>query len=84
MYETDSVPSSWVERLNRMDHVWVPTNFHLDTFSRAGVHLEKLSVLPESVDTAFYDPQNVETPFLSFQVPPQKYVFLSVLFMCDK
>jgi hypothetical protein len=25
MYETDRIPASWVQRCNRMDEVWVPT-----------------------------------------------------------
>ena len=35
MYETDSVPEDWVRRCNRMKSVWVPTEFHRQTFLRA-------------------------------------------------
>jgi hypothetical protein len=44
MYETDSVPAEWVTRCNKMDRVWVPTPFHLETFARAGVRADKLQV----------------------------------------
>eukprot|EP00306_Pavlova_sp_CCMP459_P016837 CAMPEP_0185202430 /NCGR_PEP_ID=MMETSP1140-20130426/51102_1 /TAXON_ID=298111 /ORGANISM="Pavlova sp., Strain CCMP459" /LENGTH=50 /DNA_ID=CAMNT_0027769867 /DNA_START=54 /DNA_END=203 /DNA_ORIENTATION=- len=50
MYETDRLPADWVVRCNRMDHVWVPTAFHLEAFARSGVKREKLVVVPEAVD----------------------------------
>lgn len=56
MYETDRVPSAWVPRLNRMDELWVPTAFHVDTFRRSGVREELLHVVPEAVDSKFFDP----------------------------
>ena len=56
MFETDSMPTEWVERCNRMDEVWVPTEFHRDAFAAAGVAAAKLVVVGEPVDTAFYDP----------------------------
>ena len=56
MYETDSVPEEWVQRCNRMDSVWVPTSFHLETFQRAGVHAHKLRVVGEPVDVNFFNP----------------------------
>ena len=61
MYETDSLPADWVARCNRMDSVWVPTAFHLETFRRAGVHASKLVVVGEAVDGVFFDP-DVTTP----------------------
>eukprot|EP00966_Prymnesium_polylepis_P068427 1589688-Prymnesium_polylepis.2 len=51
MFETDSVPAEWVARCNRMDEVWVPTDFHRDTFAAAGVAAHKLVVVGEPVDT---------------------------------
>lgn len=44
MFETDSLPHDWVGRCNRMDEVWVPTEFHRQTFASAGVVAEKLVV----------------------------------------
>ena len=51
MYETDSVPADWVARCEQMDEVWVPTEFHRETFAAAGVPAHKLVVVGEPVDT---------------------------------
>jgi glycosyltransferase involved in cell wall biosynthesis/tetratricopeptide (TPR) repeat protein len=56
MYETDRIPGMWVDSCNRMDEVWVPSNFNVETFSRAGVDKQKLHVVPGAVDTAEYNP----------------------------
>ena len=56
MYETDSVPADWVARCEQMDEVWVPTEFHRESFAAAGVPAHKLVVVGEPVDTAFFDP----------------------------
>ena len=37
MFETDRLPDGWVERLNKVDEVWVPTHFHRAIFEDAGV-----------------------------------------------
>ena len=58
MYETDSVPAQWVARLNKMDEVWVPTHFHIDSFSQSGVDPLKLFVVPEAVDGNVYAPSS--------------------------
>ena len=56
MYETDSMPADWVGRCEQMDEVWVPTEFHRGAFAAAGVPEDKLVVVGEPVDTAFFDP----------------------------
>ncbi len=56
MYETDSLPNGWKQRLDLMDEVWVPTDFHKFVFQRAGVDATKLVVIGESVDSDFFDP----------------------------
>ena len=42
MFETDRLTAEHVSRCNKMDEVWVPTNFHMKTFLDSGVHVEKL------------------------------------------
>merc|ERR1711871_1588204 len=56
MFETDRLPRGWETRCNGHDEVWVPTEFHRRIFEDAGVSKEKLWVLAEPVDTAFYRP----------------------------
>lgn len=56
MFETDTIPSEWVDRINFLDEVWVPTPFHVDSFAKAGVSKNKIFVLGEPVDVDFFDP----------------------------
>ncbi|KAA0178208.1 hypothetical protein FNF27_00062 [Cafeteria roenbergensis] len=60
MFETDRLPSGWAERLNRMDEVWVPTEFHRRVFRQGGVAAAKLQVLGEPVDVDEFDPGRVD------------------------
>ncbi|CAD7936033.1 unnamed protein product [Amoebophrya sp. A120] len=55
MFETDTLPSSWVPRLEKMDYILVPTKFHFDIW-RKKIHEYKLRVLHEAVDTEFFSP----------------------------
>ncbi len=56
MFETTGVPAEWVERCNLMDEVWVPSEHNLRTFADAGVVASKLHKVPETFDTALFDP----------------------------
>ena len=47
-----------------MDEIWVPTQFNKETFIRSGVTASKIVVIPEAVDTNFFDPDNIR-PFQS-------------------
>ncbi len=55
MFETDSLPRAWVERLNCMDEVWVPSSFNAETFVDAGVSVP-VRVVPGGVDTDLWRP----------------------------
>ncbi len=76
LFETDRLPPSWVQACNRMDYVWVASEFNRETFAQAGVEAKKLVVIPECFDPA---------PFLmpSEPVPnrwtrPGEFTFLAV------
>jgi len=62
MFETDRIPSGWVERCNRdlMSEIWVPTDFHVSSFAKSGVNPDKLVVIPESVDVDEFDPNRTQ------------------------
>jgi GT2 family glycosyltransferase/glycosyltransferase involved in cell wall biosynthesis len=50
-FETQGLPTSWVEACNSVREVWVPSSFNLRTFADAGVDPERLHVVPYPVDT---------------------------------
>jgi len=54
MFETDRLPPAWVKGCNRMDEVWVPSEFNRETFAQAGVAVDKLRVIPGCLDPAPY------------------------------
>ena len=56
MFETDRIPPDWVAACNRMDEVWVPSQFNVETFANSGVERSKLVVMPGAVDSEFFDP----------------------------
>ncbi|MGA2837872.1 MAG: glycosyltransferase [Acidimicrobiales bacterium] len=64
MFETDRIPVDWVELCNRMDQVWVPSRFNVDTFARSGVAADKLRVVPSpiSVDAFGVDHPPIDLP----------------------
>ncbi len=72
MFETDRLPSPWVERLNAMDAIWVPSRFNLATFSDADLRVP-VSLLPDGVDPIRFSPD-----LDNFPLPERRgFVFLS-------
>ncbi|MGV3754730.1 MAG: glycosyltransferase family 29 protein, partial [Verrucomicrobiota bacterium] len=57
MFETDRIPKGWAEACNRMDEVWVPSHFNVDTFAACGVERDKLVIMPGSADEHFFHPK---------------------------
>ncbi|GLT50055.1 hypothetical protein SLA2020_235670 [Shorea laevis] len=60
MFETDRVNPEHVRRCNRMDSVWVPTDFHVSSFVQSGVDPSKVVKVVQSVDVKFFDPSKYE------------------------
>jgi glycosyltransferase involved in cell wall biosynthesis/GT2 family glycosyltransferase len=54
MFESDRLPAGWADSLNRLDEVWVPSEFNRRTFSAAGVDPARIHVVPGSVDASRY------------------------------
>ncbi|XP_010246940.1 PREDICTED: uncharacterized protein LOC104590100 [Nelumbo nucifera] len=89
MFESDRVNPDHVKRCNRMDSVWVPTDFHVSSFIQSGVESSKVVKMVQPVDVKFFDPSKYE-PLLAYRgelIPgsssdlPQKnkdFVFLSI------
>lgn len=64
MFETDRVNVEHVERCNRMDYVWVPTEFHRDTFIESGVNASKVVKIVQPIDVKFFDPVKYKALYL--------------------
>ena len=71
MLETDRIPDEWVRQANRMDEVWVPSTFNVDTFRRSGV-IRPLHVVPLGVDPGYFNPDIHRRPLTGL------YTFLSI------
>jgi len=56
MFETDGIPPSWVRHANRMDELWLPSQFNIETFRRAGVHVPLIQV-PGGINSDAYCPE---------------------------
>ncbi|XP_015876537.3 uncharacterized protein LOC107413173 [Ziziphus jujuba] len=89
MFETDRLNPDHVKRCNRMNYVWVPTEFHVSTFVGSGVDPSKVVKIVQPIDVKFFDPL-LYKPFdlasagnLVLGTPPhnsnaKKFVFLSI------
>lgn len=75
MFETDRIPSAWVETLNQFDEIWVPSQFNHRTFSSSGLDVQKIRVIPLSIDLKKYDPRRQHPLWVS---DPDQFRFLSV------
>ncbi len=74
MFETDRIPDGWVEKCNKLDEIWVPSSFNVETFIRAGVKEHKLLRMQEGEDTNLFHPDNPP-----FRIPGSRnFNFLSV------
>lgn len=56
MFETDRLNVEHVRRCNRMDSVWVPTDFHVSSFVQSGVDPSKVIKIIQPVDVEFFNP----------------------------
>ena len=71
MLEVTGLPKSWVDGCNRMDEVWVPASFNVETFRSSGVTVP-VRVMPLGVDVDYYNPG-----ITGFR-PSRRFTFLSV------
>eukprot|EP00037_Helgoeca_nana_P016485 m.155114 g.155114 ORF g.155114 m.155114 type:complete len:492 (+) comp23547_c0_seq2:451-1926(+) len=78
MFETTGVPAGWVDRIESVDEVWVPSRWGLSRFVAAGVPAAKLVVIPEAIDTVTFDPSRVEPLYKIMRGADQYFAFLSV------
>src|ERR1700743_1181659 len=48
-FGTDRIPDGWSERCNAVDELWVPSEFHRETFAASGVERSKIRVIGYAV-----------------------------------
>eukprot|EP01130_Rhizamoeba_saxonica_P018198 TRINITY_DN9030_c0_g1_i1.p1 TRINITY_DN9030_c0_g1~~TRINITY_DN9030_c0_g1_i1.p1 ORF type:complete len:753 (-),score=166.91 TRINITY_DN9030_c0_g1_i1:32-1957(-) len=79
MYETDRIPSDWVEPCNsKVDKIWVPSFFNEDTFTKSGVQEDKLDIVPELIDVHHFDPL-VHKPLYLPYLRDNDFSYLSIM-----
>ena len=71
MLEVDGLPEEWVRQCNRMDEVWVPSAFNVETFRNSGVSVP-IHIVPLGIDPNYFNPGIQAFRF------SEKYTFLSV------
>lgn len=72
MLETTGVPKEWVDGCNKLDELWVPTEFNKWTFRRSGVKVP-ITVMPLGlVDTNYFNPEIKGEPI------SEVFTFLSI------
>ena len=80
MFETDRIPDDWVEQCKRMNEIWLPSRFNIETFGCSGVPDDKLRVVPGGIDVDIYHP---DTPSLKLR-KGNDFIFLSVFDWADR
>lgn len=74
MFETDRLPTGWVNALLEVDEVWVPSRFNMETFERSGVPRDRLRLVQPGLEVHWF-----KNPTSQFQIPGRRgFVFLSV------
>jgi glycosyltransferase involved in cell wall biosynthesis len=63
-FGTDRIPDGWAERCNAMDELWLPSEFHRETFAASGVDGRKIRVVSSGVDAGTFRPgrERIEIP----------------------
>ena len=72
MLEVDGFPREWVRQANRMDEVWVPSEFNRQGFLSSGLK-RPVHVMPLGVDADYFHPR-----IRSYPNPDGEFVFLSL------
>jgi GT2 family glycosyltransferase len=71
MLEVDGFPAEWVRQANRMDEVWVPSEFNRRGFVNGGLK-RPIHKIPLGVDVNYFHPD-----ITGFPNPSGEFVFLS-------
>ncbi|MFK8011202.1 MAG: glycosyltransferase [Marinicellaceae bacterium] len=56
MLEVDGFPEEWINQANKMDEIWVPSEFNIQTMQSCGLK-RPIYKVPLGVDTDYFNPQ---------------------------
>jgi glycosyltransferase involved in cell wall biosynthesis len=74
LFETDRLPTPWLEPLKALDQIWVASSFNQRTFSASGIPEEKIRILPNAFRNDLFRPEGEKFPIHG----RRSFVFLSV------
>ena len=77
MFETDSIPDSWIPILSQADAVWVPSPYAQQIFSSALSH-PSIEYLPETYDKTLFRPTPLPPPPSSTTASSSPFTFLMI------
>jgi GT2 family glycosyltransferase/glycosyltransferase involved in cell wall biosynthesis len=72
MLEVDGFPREWVAQANRMDEVWVPSEFNRRGFLESGLR-RPIHLMPLGVDVQYFNPG-----ITAYPSPSDEFVFLAL------
>jgi glycosyltransferase involved in cell wall biosynthesis len=75
-FGTDRIPDGWCERCNALDELWLPSEFHRETFAASGVDRSKIRIIPHAFDAQIFYPSR--SPLRLSSVPTQSFQFLAI------
>ena len=75
-FGTDRIPDGWADRCNAVDELWLPSEFHRETFAVSGVERSKIRVISQAIDSGVFCPNR---PSLQLRgVPEKSFRFLAI------
>src|SRR5580692_3685906 len=75
-FGTDRIPDGWADRCNSLDELWLPSEFHAETFAASGVERSKIRVVPTAVDSEVFRPGRASAQLRS--VPAKSFRFVAI------
>ncbi len=73
--EGGNLPLNLLQRIQRMDEIWVPSNFNKQVLMDRGVQSKKVKVFPIGIDIKRFDPESAQALKI---VPEGLFSFLSI------
>jgi glycosyltransferase involved in cell wall biosynthesis len=75
-FGTDRIPADWVDRCNALDELWLPSEFHRETFAASGVDRSRIRVVPQAVDSDVFRPNR--PPLQLTDLPQRSFRFTAI------